>query len=73
MKYQKLSADCNKDLLNLIKRACESDKRTIANFIRLACSEKARRILEVKNATTWKSKGSRAKTNARSSLSEGFA
>ena len=52
MKYQKLSADCNKDLLNLIKRACESDKRTIANFIRLACSEKARRILEVKNATT---------------------
>lgn len=45
MEYKKLSADCDIKLLELVKKVAEIEKRTVANFIRMACEEKAERIL----------------------------
>ena len=52
MKYKKLCADCNKELMALVVRAVEKEKRTLSNFIRLACEEKANEILKEENGNT---------------------
>lgn len=49
MTYNKLSADCDKELFDRVKKASKLEQRTISNFIRLACDEKAKEVL--KNAT----------------------
>lgn len=49
MGYKKLTADCKEDLMEKIKRALDIEKRTLANFIRLACEERADKILEEEN------------------------
>lgn len=48
MKYQKLSADCTGDLYDKVKVASEFERRTISNFIRVACEERANEIIEIK-------------------------
>lgn len=48
MKYEKLAADCDKDLIKLVRKASKIEERTVANFIRIACSERAKKILEEK-------------------------
>ena len=40
-----LAGNCSEKLYNLVRKACEVDKRSQSNFIRLACEEKARKIL----------------------------
>jgi len=42
----KLNADISKEQMEVIDRAVELEQRTRANFIRLACLEKAKKILE---------------------------
>ncbi|MBI2629951.1 hypothetical protein HYW76_02525 [Candidatus Pacearchaeota archaeon] len=49
MERLKLSADCEEDLFQKVKEACIIDNRTLANFIRLACLERANKILGVKD------------------------
>jgi uncharacterized protein (DUF1778 family) len=46
-KIQKLGADCEHELYLKIIKACQIEKRSLSNFIRLACEEKAENILEV--------------------------
>jgi len=46
MRYKKLVSNCNDELMKKIKKVCEIEKRTIANFIRFSCEEKADKILE---------------------------
>ncbi len=45
-KYNKLSADCEKSLFDEVMEACKIEKRSIANFVRIACCERAKSILE---------------------------
>ena len=46
MEYKKLTADCDEVILNKVKKASKFERRTVANFIRLACEERATKILE---------------------------
>jgi uncharacterized protein (DUF1778 family) len=58
MSYKKLSADFNEEEFNLVKEASEKEQRSIANFVRLACQERAKEIiseskkLEVQNGAS---------------------
>ena len=49
MEYKKLTADCNKDLMEKIIRALQIDRRTLANFIRISCEKRANKILGKQN------------------------
>ncbi len=40
----KLSAKCDTKLEKKVRDACEKSKRTLSNFVRLACEEKADEI-----------------------------
>lgn len=46
MRYSKLSADCEKNLFEKIRRACEAERRTLSNFVRLACEKYANEVLQ---------------------------
>ncbi len=46
MNYKKLSADCEEELFSKVQRAAELDKRTLSNFIRLACEKEAEAIIQ---------------------------
>jgi len=46
MKYEKLNADIQGDEMKLIDKAVGIEQRTRANFIRLACLERAKRIIK---------------------------
>jgi len=48
MKYKKLSADCSNELFKKVFEACKKDKRTMANFVRVACEKMADKILRRK-------------------------
>lgn len=50
MIYQKLVSNCNNKLMEKVRKASEIEQRTLSNFIRLACDERANKILkEVQN------------------------
>jgi len=49
---KKLGTDCTEELYNLVNEASEIERRNVSNFIRLACEERAKKILSVKNDTT---------------------
>jgi len=46
MEYKKLVADCHDELMEKIVRAKNFERRTMANFIRISCEERANKILE---------------------------
>lgn len=48
MIYKKLTADCDDKLMEMIVRAVKIERRTLANFIRIACEERANKILKEK-------------------------
>jgi hypothetical protein len=51
MIYKKLVADCDDKLMEKIVKAIQKERRTLANFIRISCEERADRVLGVdKNA-----------------------
>lgn len=45
MRYKKLTADCDDTLMEKVVRAVKIERRTLANFIRLACEERANKII----------------------------
>lgn len=49
MEYKKLTADCDDKLMEKIVKAVKIERRTLANFIRIACEERANKIIELLN------------------------
>ena len=45
MRYRKLNADCDDELMARVKKSAKIEKRTLANFIRLACTIRCNHIL----------------------------
>lgn len=45
MIYKKLTADCDDKLMEKIVKAVKIERRTLANFIRIACEERANKII----------------------------
>lgn len=46
MSYLKLSADIPKEQMKIIDKAIEIEQRTRANFIRISCLERAKKIIK---------------------------
>lgn len=45
MTYKKLVADCDLKLMEKVVKATQKERRTLANFIRVSCEERANKIL----------------------------